>query len=280
MAVRLLDVLHRLGFAAGFAGELLRVKRFVRAVCVGKPQVVREDVRARDVQRIRHRVDHVPEPARHEVHRLTVAPQSVEQVFDPGAQLRGVVLHERLDRISRRLHHPQTVLQRVAERHVPAHRRRGHRRDFLALSEIRREFVDALVDAHRAVHVEAERGGLGDQIEDVRGGFSVGRGRHRGRGDVDDDAAASVRAGDALVARFQVAGSDARGRMPSLSDGEHTVGRAETRARSARVWCSRVGSTRSALSGSPPAALSVRVSSPRWRDERLSARRFPRRRGA
>ena len=76
-------------------------------------------------------------------------------------------------------------------------------------------------------------------------GVPVGRGRHRGRGDVDDDAAAPVRARDALVARFQVAGSDARGRMPSLSDGEHTDGRAESaRARlvcGVREWPRRAG---------------------------------------
>ena len=167
-----LDVLHSLSLTAGFARELRRVEGLVLAGLV-EEDVVREDVFVWNSESLGDGRDHLPEASGDEVHRLAVGPQGVEELGDTRGDLRLVVGEVRLHGLPCRLHHPQPLLERVAERDVAAHGFVGHLGHLVALAEEGGELVDALVGAHGAVDVEAHAGGGAEEVDDILGGFPV-----------------------------------------------------------------------------------------------------------
>mmetsp|Transcript_2587 Transcript_2587/g.8581 ORF Transcript_2587/g.8581 Transcript_2587/m.8581 type:complete len:302 (-) Transcript_2587:15-920(-) len=155
---RRLEVRHHLGLAAGARGRLGRVVAGEVAGVV-KEQAVRVDVRRRDRELGRHRLDHLPEPARDEVHPLVQRDEPRDQRGDAGREQvrRRVGSEHRVQLLARRPHHVQPRRERLVERHRAAHRTRRERRDPVADAEEGGELVDALLGDDGRVHVEADR---------------------------------------------------------------------------------------------------------------------------
>mmetsp|Transcript_24092 Transcript_24092/g.78472 ORF Transcript_24092/g.78472 Transcript_24092/m.78472 type:complete len:360 (+) Transcript_24092:453-1532(+) len=157
-----LEKLDGARLAARGGGELLGVKAAVRPLLAParrlhrlEEDVVGVDDVGREPERGGDGADHLPEPARHEVHLLAARLERRHELRDAGAQLGRVVRHVRLHRLEARLHDAEPGRQRLLERDAAAHSLGGPRRHLLALAQIRRQLVDPLVRAHRAVHVEA-----------------------------------------------------------------------------------------------------------------------------